>query len=64
MRKNRQQEFHWKMRCCTPIFQRVVRDVKFVQRINQEPRSTVSIVSDYGLDGQGMIPDRGRGFFF
>jgi hypothetical protein len=26
--------------------------------------SSVSIVSDYGLDDQGSIPDRGRGFFF
>jgi hypothetical protein len=28
-----------------------------------EPGSSVSIVSDYGLDGQDSIPDRGRGFF-
>jgi hypothetical protein len=26
--------------------------------------SSVSIVSDYGLDDQGSIPDRGRGFLF
>jgi hypothetical protein len=26
--------------------------------------SSVSIVSDYGLDDRGSIPDRGRGFFF
>jgi hypothetical protein len=26
--------------------------------------SSVSIVSDYGLDDGGSIPDRGRGFFF
>jgi hypothetical protein len=26
-------------------------------------RSLVSTVSDYGLDGRGSIPDRGRGFF-
>jgi hypothetical protein len=25
--------------------------------------SSVSTVSDYGLDGQGSIPDRDRGFF-
>jgi hypothetical protein len=25
--------------------------------------SSVSIVSDYGLDSRGSIPDRGRGFF-
>jgi hypothetical protein len=25
--------------------------------------SSVSVVSDYGLDGRGSIPDRGRGFF-
>jgi hypothetical protein len=28
-----------------------------------EPGSSVSVVSDYGLDGRGLIPDRGRGFF-
>jgi hypothetical protein len=26
--------------------------------------SSGSIVSDYGLDDQSSIPDRGRGFFF
>jgi hypothetical protein len=26
--------------------------------------SSVSIVSDYGLDDRGSIPNRGRGFFF
>jgi hypothetical protein len=26
--------------------------------------SSVSIVSDYGLDDRGSISDRGRGFFF
>jgi hypothetical protein len=26
--------------------------------------SSVSIVTDYGLDDRGSIPDRGRGFFF
>jgi hypothetical protein len=26
--------------------------------------SSCSIVSDYGLDDRGSIPDRGRGFFF
>jgi hypothetical protein len=26
--------------------------------------SSVSIVSDYGLDDRGSIPGRGRGFFF
>jgi hypothetical protein len=28
-----------------------------------EPGSSVSRVSDYGLDGQGLIPNRGRAFF-
>jgi hypothetical protein len=32
-------------------------------RIVLELASSVSIVSDYGLDGRGSIPDRGRGFF-
>jgi hypothetical protein len=27
-------------------------------------RTSGSIVSDYGLDDRGSIPDRGRGFFF
>jgi hypothetical protein len=27
-----------------------------------EPGSSVSAVSEYGLDGQGSIPDRGNGF--
>jgi hypothetical protein len=26
--------------------------------------SSGSILSDYGLDDRGSIPDRGRGFFF
>jgi hypothetical protein len=26
--------------------------------------SSGSIVSDYGLDDRGLVPDRGRGFFF
>jgi hypothetical protein len=26
--------------------------------------NSVSIVSDYGLDDRGSIPDKGRGFFF
>jgi hypothetical protein len=26
--------------------------------------SSGSIVSDYGLDDRGLIPDKGRGFFF
>jgi hypothetical protein len=26
--------------------------------------SSVGIVSDYGLDDRGSIPDRGKGFFF
>jgi hypothetical protein len=28
-----------------------------------EPGSLVCIVSDYGLDGRGSIPDKSRGFF-
>jgi hypothetical protein len=33
--------------------------------ISAESRgSSGSIVSDYGLDDQGSIPGRGRGFFF
>jgi hypothetical protein len=27
------------------------------------PGSSVSIVSDCGLNGRGSVPDRGRGFF-
>jgi hypothetical protein len=33
-------------------------------RLLQEPGSSVSLVSDYGLDDRGSIPDRGRGYFF
>jgi hypothetical protein len=29
----------------------------------KEPGSSVSTVSDYGLDDRASIPDRGRGFF-
>jgi hypothetical protein len=28
-----------------------------------EPGSSASIVSDYGLGDQGLIPDKGRGFY-
>jgi hypothetical protein len=28
----------------------------------EEPGSSVSTVSDYGLNGRGSLPDRGRGF--
>jgi hypothetical protein len=36
--------------------------VKFVEyRVSRG--SPVSTVSNYGLDGRGSIPDRGRGFF-
>jgi hypothetical protein len=31
--------------------------------IKQEPGSSGSIVSDYGLDDRGSIPGRGKGFF-
>jgi hypothetical protein len=31
--------------------------------LNQSHSSSSSIVSDYGLDNRGLIPDRGRGFF-
>jgi hypothetical protein len=31
--------------------------------MNSELGSSVGIVSDYGLDGRGSIPDKGRGFF-
>jgi hypothetical protein len=31
---------------------------------NKSHGSSGSIVSDYGLDNRGSIPDRGRGFFF
>jgi hypothetical protein len=31
--------------------------------LGREPGSLVSVVSDYGLDGRGSIPDRGRRIF-
>jgi hypothetical protein len=37
----------------------------YTNRIREGSRgSSVSIVTDYGLDDRGSIPDRGRGFFF
>jgi hypothetical protein len=35
-----------------------------ILRICKSRGSSGSIVSDYGLDDRGSIPDRGRGFFF
>jgi hypothetical protein len=35
----------------------------FISYFDDEPGSSVSIVSDYGLDGWGSFPNRGRGFF-
>jgi hypothetical protein len=32
--------------------------------LNMSRDGSGSTVSDYGLDVQGSIPDRGRGFFF
>jgi hypothetical protein len=32
-------------------------------RRHDEPGSSVSVVSDYGLDGRDSIPDTGRRFF-
>jgi hypothetical protein len=32
--------------------------------IRRSRGSSVSIVTDYGLDDRGSIPDRGRGFLF
>jgi hypothetical protein len=40
---------------------------KFISRYwmwGRSRGSSVSIVTDYGLDDRGSIPDRGRGFFF
>jgi hypothetical protein len=39
---------------------------EFVYRITtvRSRSSSVSIVSDYELDDQGLIPDNSRGFFF
>jgi hypothetical protein len=36
----------------------------FLLQVQGSQGSSVSIVSDYGLDDRGSIPDRGRGFFF
>jgi hypothetical protein len=38
--------------------------IKFPFYYVRSRRSSGSIVSDYGLDDRGSIPDRGRGFFF
>jgi hypothetical protein len=34
---------------------------EYISRVSRG--SSVSIMSDYGLDDRGWIPDRGRGFF-
>jgi hypothetical protein len=36
----------------------------YVHLLYKSQGSSVSTVSDYGLDDQGSIPDTGRGFFF
>jgi hypothetical protein len=36
---------------------------KYPNTFTREPGSSISIVSDYGLDAQGSIPGSGKGFF-
>jgi hypothetical protein len=58
---------------------KVIHGIKFIKAVERCPLffrntrpthsiwsrgSSVSIVSDYGLDNQASIPGRGRGFFF
>jgi hypothetical protein len=44
-----------------PCNDEMLGDACFI--VHCEPGSSVSTVSDYGLDGRGLIRDRGRGFF-
>jgi hypothetical protein len=44
--------------CCVVLC--VIRAI----RQTDKQKKKVSMVSDYGLDDRGSIPDRGRGFFF
>jgi hypothetical protein len=37
--------------------------LKHIFRPSRSGVNSVSVVSDYGLDDRGSIPDRGRGFF-
>jgi hypothetical protein len=37
---------------------------KAKKQVERSRGSSVSIVSEYGLDGWGLIPDKGKGFFF
>jgi hypothetical protein len=39
-------------------------ELSCVQSESRSRGSSVSIVSDYGLDDRDSIPDSGRGFFF
>jgi hypothetical protein len=41
-----------------------VLQIKVCKRMLRSRGSSVSIVSDYGLDDRGSIPDRGSEFFF
>jgi hypothetical protein len=41
-----------------------LRTYDFLHNIIWGWGSSVSIVTDYGLDDRGSIPDRGRGFSF
>jgi hypothetical protein len=44
--------------------QNYVPGLPHVHRSVNEPGSSVSLVSDHGLDDRGSITDKGRGFFF
>jgi hypothetical protein len=51
--------------CERLILKRIVKKYVLKYGTGFESRvSSVSIVTDYGLDDRGSIPDRGRGFSF
>jgi hypothetical protein len=58
-----------KVQC--PLIKKLLRPTAFIYTfpfsyfwLHKSPLpSSVSAVSDYGLDGRSSIPDRGRGFF-
>jgi hypothetical protein len=49
---------------CTNIYSRITFEIQPSHNLSWSRGSSGSIVSDYGLDDRGSIPDGGRGFFF
>jgi hypothetical protein len=45
------------------LVQDYILEILVAMQLEKSRGSSVSTVSDYGLDGRGSVPDRGRGFF-